>query len=503
MTDCLQEEEEEEGKGNETPEAGALSGSLDQEISALLNRIRFLDLTWMPRFSDQDAIPKEELPKSSEEDPRASVAEMDPTKDLERGLLLQGELVRQQVQELQLELLKESQAAKQQQQQQRSLQEKLAQEKARVAEAGRTIAELQQTLREKQQQLEGDVKEAQEKQTKAHRQLLEEQQKRKILDQQAEDLQQQLRLAREKEAQLARTCTEGQLQAQQLQAQLRVLEEEQRTLSNEHLHCQKYSQRLTEQLLATQQEKEATNEELERILEQVDLAVRKNNERKLRHKAKLRRAKETFISEMKQRDLRIRHLENELKLAQSQREENQALIRRMATENEGLLQKKTKLSQRLLDLEEADRSHQQVFSAMQSRLHLFNEENKRLQGRILQLTHQVGALERTLRNIHSHNVEELKSIGFSECQLQTQMRPLPGLSLSVRELPDSHALLKSVKDGQAQEPAEKPLLSPSSFPSPEFSYLNVASPGEPGDLHQEKPAQPFCCDQAQRTGEDL
>ena len=48
--------------------------------------------------------------------------------------------------------------------------------------------------------------------------------------------------------------------------------------------------------------------------------LRKNRERKLRHRAKLRRAKETFISEVKQRDVRLRHLEDEVQLSKSLRE---------------------------------------------------------------------------------------------------------------------------------------------------------------------------------------
>nr|XP_020636904.1 coiled-coil domain-containing protein 30-like [Pogona vitticeps] len=433
------------------------------------------------------------------------------------SLTSQAELSHQKAQELELQLMKQAQAA----QQQSGLREKLAQEKARVAEAEKTIAELQQKLKDSQhqmhllgkKQLEEEVKEAREKQARAQRQFQEEQQKRKFLEQRAEELHQQLRSAREKETQLTRTCAEGQVQSQQLEARLRILEEEKRTLSNEHLHCQKYSQKLSEQLLALQQEKDTLHEEYMHILEQVDLSIRfgpepflkafchlrKNRERKLRHRAKLRRAKETFISEVKQRDVRLRHLEDEVQLSKSLREKDQALIRRMAAENESLLQKKAKLSQQLLDLEEADRSSKRVLSTTQSRLHYLNEENKRLQDRILQLTSQVGALERALRNIHSHNLEELKSIGFSECHLQSQMPALPNLSLSVGGLADTRGFLKAIKDGKGEAPAEKPSLSP----SPEIGYLNVASPGDPADVRREEPTQPSCYDGAEGAREDF
>ncbi|XP_063001378.1 coiled-coil domain-containing protein 30 [Elgaria multicarinata webbii] len=419
------------------------------------------------------------------------------------SLTSQWELSHQKVKELELELLKQAQAAKQQS----GWQEKLAQEKARATEAEKTVADLQRKLKEShhrvrlsethilgRKQLEEDVKEAREKETKAQRQFQEEQRKRKLLDQQTEELQQQLRHSREKETQLARTFAELQVQCQQQEAQLRVLEEEKKTLSNEHLHCQKYSQKLSEQLLTSQQEKETLHEEYGNILKQVDVSIRKHNERQLRHKAKLRRAKETFIYEVRQRDGRIRHLENEAKLSKNQAEKDHGLIRRVTTENESLLQEKRNLLQQLHDVEEAERSNKQVLSTIQSRVRFLDEENKQLQERTLQLATQVGVLERALRNIHSHSLEELKSLGFSDCQLQSKMLPLPNVRFSVTGLSDSCGLLKAIQDGRTEDATERSLLSPLPFQPSEIGYLNVTSPGDTADVRKEEPSQPSCCD---------
>ncbi|KAF7237572.1 Coiled-coil domain-containing protein 30 [Varanus komodoensis] len=419
------------------------------------------------------------------------------------SLTSQWELSHQKVKELELQLLKQSQAMKQQS----SLAEKLAQEKARVAEAEKTITELQRKLKESRhqvqlsethilgrKQLEGEVREARENEMKVQRQFQEEQRKRKLLDQQVEEFQQQLRQSHEKEMELTQASAELQVQYQQQEARLQVLEEEKRTLSNEHLHCQKYSQKLSEQLLALQQEKETLHSEFGHIMKQVDISIRKHNERKLRHKAKLRRAKETFISEVKQRDMRIRHLEDEIKLLKTQAEKEHGLIRQVTAANEGLHQEKRKLLQRLHDVEEEERSNKLTLSTLQSRVHFLDEENKKLQEQILQLTTQVGVLQRALRSIHNHNLEELKSLGFSECQLQSQTSPPPKARWSAMGLSGSCGLLKAIQDGKVEDPGERALPSPTPFPPSEVGYLNVVSPRDAAEFHKEEPNQPPRCD---------
>ncbi|XP_054857775.1 trichohyalin-like [Eublepharis macularius] len=449
------------------------------------------------------------------------------------SLTSQWELSRQKVKELELELLKQSQAIKQQ----NSLQEKLVQEKAKAAEAEKRILELQHKLKEShhqvrlsethilgQKQLEEELKEARENEVKVQRQFQEEQRKRKLLEQRTEELQQQLRLSLEKEMQLTRTSAKLQVQCQQQEAQLQVLEEEKKTLSNEHLHCQKYSQKLSEQLLALQREKETFHEEYSHILQQVDASVRKHNERQLRHKAKLRRAKEMFILEVKQRDMRIKQLENETMLSKSQMEKDHLLMRRVTSENESLLHEKRELLQRFHEQEETEQSNRQVISASQNRVRFLDEENKQLQERTLQLSSQVGALERALRNIHSHNLEvrkpgsslvfggtplpqspgmpplrplgELRNVGFSECELQSKVVPLPSVSFSLMGLSDSFNLLKAIQDVRPEDAAESSLLSPLPSQPSEIGYLNVASPGDATDCHEEEEEQeqPTRCD---------
>ncbi|NXL39927.1 CCD30 protein, partial [Glaucidium brasilianum] len=277
-------------------------------------------------------------------------AKLSDTTETCSSLSAQWERSQQKVKELEQELLKCSQADKLQS----SLQEKLAQEKSKVCEAQKKISKLQQKLKDSQHQLllaethvsdkkllEEELKEARENEARVQQELHEELLKRKLLEQQLEELRQHLRQSQETEASLAKMHVE--LQAKTLH----VLEDERKTDPSE-----KEYQKLSEQLSLLKEENKALYEEGVRLLNQKDLCVRKYNEMQLRHKDKIRRAKETFIHEVKQRDSRIKQLENELSESKLQVEKGKVLIAQITAENEKLLQEKRRLLQKITDQEE-------------------------------------------------------------------------------------------------------------------------------------------------------
>ncbi|KAF1503362.1 Coiled-coil domain-containing protein 30, partial [Megadyptes antipodes antipodes] len=277
-------------------------------------------------------------------------AKLSDTTETCSSLSAQWEKSQQKVKELEQELVKRFQADKPQS----SLQEELAQEKSKVCEAQKKISKLQQKLKDSQHQLllaearvsdkkllEEELKEARENEARVRQELHEEQLKRKLLEQQVEELRQQLRHSRETEASLAKMHVE--LQAKTLH----VLEDERKTDSSE-----KENQKLSEQLSLLKEENKALYEEGVRLLNQKDLYVRKYNEMQLRHKDKIRRAKETFIHEVKQRDSRIKQLENELSASKLQVEKRKVLIAQITAANEKLLQERRRLLQKITDQEE-------------------------------------------------------------------------------------------------------------------------------------------------------
>ncbi|XP_049654158.1 coiled-coil domain-containing protein 30 isoform X2 [Accipiter gentilis] len=409
-------------------------------------------------------------------------AKLSDTTEACSSLSAQWEKSQQKVKELEQELLKCSQADKLQS----SLQEKLAQEKSKVREAQKKISKLQQKLKDSHHQLllaearvsdkkllEEELKEARENEARVQQELHEEQLKRKLLEQQVEELRQQLRHSRETEASLAKMHVE--LQAKTLH----VLEDERKTDSSE-LQCQKENQKLSEQLSLLKEENKALYEEGVRLLNQKDLYVRKYNEMQLRHKDKIRRAKETFIHEMKQRDSRIKQLENELSESKLQVEKGKVLIAQITAENEKLLQERRRLLQKVTDQEETPWNNRSTIATVQSRVKILDEENVRLHESKLQLSGHVPTSQRAPRSIHAPNVEDSKSVNFSERQLQSKVLPSPRTSFPSREPPDSFSTLKATQDtkpeGEAESQDSSFCLSPSQ-PS-EIGYLNVASPGD-------------------------
>ncbi|KAM6241190.1 coiled-coil domain-containing protein 30 isoform 2-T2 [Porphyrio hochstetteri] len=411
-------------------------------------------------------------------------AKLSDTTETCSSLSAQWEKSQQKVKELEQELLKCSQADKLQS----GLQEKLAQEKSKLCEAQKKISKLQQKLKDSQHQLllaearasdkklqEEELKDARDSEARVQQELHEEQLKRKLLEQQVEELRQQLRHSRETEALLAKMHME--LQAKTLH----VLEDERKTDSSEHLQCQKESQKLAEQLTLLKEENKALYEEGVHLLNQKDLYVRKYNKMQLRHKDKMRRAKETFIHEVKQRDSRIKQLENQLSESKLQVEKGKMLIAQITAENEKLLQERRRLLQKMTDQEETSWSNQSTTATLQSSLRPVpgmdaqsREKERRAAGEHL----KCGTKELQLLQPDS------KSVYSSERQPQSKM--LPSLrprkfvfSFFPRELPDPVSTLKATQDTKPEEAESQDssfCFSPSQ-PS-EIGYLNVASPGD-------------------------
>ncbi|XP_015738111.1 coiled-coil domain-containing protein 30 isoform X3 [Coturnix japonica] len=431
----------------------------------------------------QNLLLQQECTKVKAELKQARTKLLDTTETCS-SLSAQWEKSQQKVKELEQELLKCSQADKLQS----SLQEKLVHEKSKVYEAQRQISKIQQKLKDSQHQLllaearvsdkkllEEELKEAREKEARVQQELREELLKRKLLEQQVEELRQQLRHSQETEASLAKMHVE--LQAKTLNA----LEEDKKTDSGEHLQCQKESQKLSEQVSLLKEENKALYAEGVRLLNQKDLYVRKYNDMQLRHKEKIRKAKATFIQEVKQRDSRIKQLENELSESKLQVEKGKALIAQITTENEKLLQERRRLLQRIIDQEETTWNNRSTVAALQSRVKILDEENMRLHESKLHLSGHVHTSQRALRSIHAPNTEDLKNANFSERQLQSKVSaPPPRASFLPREPPDSLSSLKPVLDSKPEGGAESQdssfCFSPSQ-PS-EIGYLNVASPGD-------------------------
>ncbi|XP_033623793.1 coiled-coil domain-containing protein 30 isoform X4 [Fukomys damarensis] len=380
----------------------------------------------------------------------------------------------QKIRELELEGLKQAQSIKSQ----NNLQEKLAQEKSKVAEAEGKILDLQQklecarnvcltdtcTLRKKQ--LEEKINEAIENEAKLKQQYQEEQQKRKLLDQNVNELQRQVRTLQEKENQLETTSS------QQQEALLKQLE-------NEKRKCDEYikiNQELSVKLSGLVQEKEALWEEHERYLEQLDKHMRNCNEKHHHHKAKFRKAKDHLVHEVEIRNKRIKQLEDETGILQQRVKLEKAFQDQILAQNDILLLEKRKLLEQVTNQEELISSNKSIISSIQSKAFFLDKENKQLQENHFRLMQQVVLLERILWSVRIHRGEEIVS-DIPEYEVLNKILPLPNSSSSGIGLVESagnHQENEAYKPEAATTIPESP-ASLSHSQNSETGYINVAS----------------------------
>ncbi|XP_067826156.1 coiled-coil domain-containing protein 30 [Heptranchias perlo] len=344
----------------------------------------------------------------------------------------ESEIKQQRMKELELEFAKTFHLNKQL----KSMQDELIAERDRTTDAEKKTAELQQHMSSVQHQLrlsdarakerealEAELMESRDTAATFKNQLQEEVLQRKLADQNAEELQQQIKAWQEKEGCLVRSKCDLQQRLQQHEARIRVLEEEQEAVCTEN-HCsQKANKKLMDDLCLNKQEAEKLKEELQNVLQQLDSQVRLYNEKQMRHKQKLRKAKEIFIREVMLRDGKIKHLESELKLMKNLMDKEHAWNMKVTYENDLLLVEKRELLQQLNEQEEVVRNNNSVVCNVKHRINYLEEENKQLQDETVKLSDRLGSLERSLRIIKTSCVLHHMKVGhlgevLEACQCQ-------------------------------------------------------------------------------------
>ncbi|XP_052033166.1 coiled-coil domain-containing protein 30 [Apodemus sylvaticus] len=381
----------------------------------------------------------------------------------------------QKVKELELEGLRQTQSLKSQQ----GLQEKLAREKTKAAEAQEKILDLQQKLDHARQvclsdvcmlrkkQLEEEIKEAKSLEARLQQQCQEEQQRRILLDQDINELERQVRTLQDKEEQ------QEAANSQKQEALRKQLERERRK-------CEEYvksNQELSEKLSSLQQEKEALWQEHGRFLEQLGDHVRNYKDKHHCHKAKLQKVKDRLTHELEIRNKRIKELEDETGKLQQKIEMEKVFQGQIMTQNDILLLEKRKLLEQVTNQEELICSNKSTISAFQSKVSLLDKENQQLQENCLRLMQQIGLLEQIIRSIQIRREEETVITDNAAFEILKKILPLQnssfsgtGLVLSAENLQETE-LHKS--EGTTAIPKSPEPLSRSQ--DSESGYINVTS----------------------------
>ncbi|KAH0502035.1 Coiled-coil domain-containing protein 30 [Microtus ochrogaster] len=353
-------------------------------------------------FKQHNSLLQEENMKIKIELKQAQEKLLDSAR-MQSSLTAEWKHCQQKVKELELEGLRQAQNIKSQQ----SLQEKLAREQSKAAEAQEKILDLQQKLDHARQvclsdacvlhkkQLEEEIKEARSSEARLQQQCQEEQQRRVLLDQDINELQKQVRTLQEKEDQLEAT------NSQQQEALRKQLE-------NESSKCKEYvksNQELSEKLSKLQQEKDALWQEHGRFLEQLGEHVRNYKDKHHCHKAKLQKVKDRLTHELEIRNKRIKELEDETGKLQQKIELEKEFQGQIMTQNDILLLEKRKLLEQVTNQEELICSNKSTVSAIQSKAFLLDKENQQLQENCLRLMQQISHLERIIRSIQIRRAE--------------------------------------------------------------------------------------------------
>lgn len=263
----------------------------------------------------------------------------------------------QKIKELELEVLTQAESIKSQ----NTLKEKLAQEKSKVADAEEKILDLQQKLKQAHKVCLTDACILGKKQLEER--IKEEQQERKLLDQNINELQQKVKILLDKENILEMTSSQQQHRIQQQETQLKQLENEKRK-SDEYL---KSYQELSEKVSGLQQEKEALHKEYGKFLKQLDVHVRNYNNKYYHHKTKLHRVKSRFIHEVELRDERIKLLENDIGILRQKLEKEKAFQDQVTSQNDNLLLENRKLLEQLMEQEKLIHDNKCTISSVQHR----------------------------------------------------------------------------------------------------------------------------------------
>uniref|UniRef100_A0A3B4ZZK6 Coiled-coil domain-containing protein 30-like n=1 Tax=Stegastes partitus TaxID=144197 RepID=A0A3B4ZZK6_9TELE len=386
-----------------------------------------------------------------------------------------------------------------------SLQEDLQAERARLIAADKKVLELQQQLKSAQHQLrveearagessrlERDSRDLSDTLSALRAQQQEEHITRKLLEQREEELQQQVRSLRLKEASLTRTNTELSHRVQQLETRLSILETELSKAREEAKDSQKSSHRLQEGLVACQQECERLQGELQQVLLQCDAHVRKYNEKQSQHKTKLRQAKQLFLKATAQRDCTIQKLENDLVLASSLSHKEKERIQTVMEENEKLLEEKRELLRKISEAEEMGSKGMRTASTVQHRVNVLEVENRQLQDRTLKLSNQVSSLERALRNVQSfYSLENVKKVLPSDGVLHSSALSLTAGSCDPLDILD--AICRAKSDRVVVDGTRAPF---STHQPSEQGYLNLTSPLLP-------PASTKCTEESSNNSEQV
>ncbi|XP_059167417.1 myosin-6-like [Physella acuta] len=255
-------------------------------------------------------------------------------------------------------------------------------------------------------------------------QLEREKLQRTLLDQTVSELKHQVVLLKQREAKLQHTVLDLESQLSRVQ-----------NVSSAQHKSEGGQRSLMEQIAKLQQEVKDLQYELYSVSERRDVDMKKYEERKLRTKSKLIKAREFYTNERSKYQEAMKHLDDDLRLTQATLSKELEWKERMDVNYKQMVREKRELITQLSEMEERLKDKTRMVSVLQTRVEYLEEENSRVLDQLENITQQKFLLDKLLKERNNSISSEDPLMGSGglkpDTSWDTYDRPSHHFSLTV------------------------------------------------------------------------
>ncbi|XP_065936537.1 putative leucine-rich repeat-containing protein DDB_G0290503 isoform X19 [Magallana gigas] len=248
------------------------------------------------------------------------------------------------------------------------------------------------------EELKNELQDKKEKVAALRNQLEAEKLQRTLLDQTVSELKHQVSLLKSRESKVIDQNRELQHTMIDMETKLDDMQERNQTaLDMQKRYTEVGKRGLLDQIHKLQKEVKDLQYELLTVNERREIQERKYEDRKMKTKVKLMRAREFYSKERTRMQEQLRQYDDDLRLTRSTLRKEMDWKEKMEKNYQTVLREKREYLSQLSDMEEAVREKTRMVSMLQVRTKFLEEENSRLQDRIDSITKQKQGLDKLLK----------------------------------------------------------------------------------------------------------
>lgn len=248
------------------------------------------------------------------------------------------------------------------------------------------------------EELKNELQDKKEKVAALRNQLEAEKLQRTLLDQTVSELKHQVSLLKSRESKVIDQNRELQHTMIDMETKLDDMQERNQTaLDMQKRYTEVGKRGLLDQIHKLQKEVKDLQYELLTVNERREIQERKYEDRKMKTKVKLMRAREFYSKERTRMQEQLRQYDDDLRLTRSTLRKEMDWKDKMEKNYQTVLREKREYLSQLSDMEEAVREKTRMVSMLQVRTKFLEEENSRLQDRIDSITKQKQGLDKLLK----------------------------------------------------------------------------------------------------------